>query len=54
MVWGNFATDRNKTQGDALLRLQKRFVGLMAGKRGQYPVDPLFARFGVIKVGELY
>ena len=54
MVWGNFATDRNKTQGDALLRLQKRFVGLMAGKRGWYPADPLFARFGVLKVGDLY
>ena len=54
MVWGNFATDRNKTRGDALLRLQKRFVGLMAGKRGRYHADPLFARFGVLKVGDLY
>ena len=36
------------------LRLQKRFVGLMAGKRGRYHADPLFARFGVLKVGDLY
>ena len=26
----------------------------MAGKRGRYHVDPLFARFGVLKVGDLY
>ena len=40
--------------GEALLRLLKRFVGLMAGKRGVYHADPLFARFGVLKVGDLY
>ena len=45
MVWGNFEAGRNKTRGEALLRLQKRFVGLMAGKRGIYHADPLFARF---------
>ena len=54
MVWGDFEADRNRTQGEALLRFQKRFVGLMAGKRGVYHVDPLFARFGVFKVGDLY
>ena len=26
----------------------------MAGKRGVYHADPLFARFGVLKVGDLY
>jgi hypothetical protein len=26
MMWGNFETDRNKTQGETLLKLQKRFV----------------------------
>ena len=36
------------------MRLQKRFVGLMAGKRGLYHADPLFFRFGVLKVGDLY
>ena len=54
MVWGDFEAGRNKTRGEALLRLQKRFVGLMAGKRGIYHADPLFARFGVLKVGDLY
>ena len=33
MVWGDFEAGRNKTRGEALPRLQKRFVGLMAGKR---------------------
>ena len=46
--------DRNKVRGDALLRLQKRFVGLVAGSVGLYHADPLFARFGVLKVGDLY
>ena len=36
------------------MRLQKRFVRLMAGRRGVYHADPLFARFGVLKVGDLY
>ena len=51
MVWGDFEACRNLTRGAALLRAQKRFVGLMAGKRGLYHADPLFARFGVLKVG---
>ena len=38
----------------ALLRLQKRLVGLIAGRRGLYHADPLFARLGVLKVGDLY
>ena len=54
MVWGDFEAGRNRTHGEALLRLQNRFVGLMAGKRGIYHADPLFARFGVLKVGYLY
>ena len=55
MVWGDFEVGLNRTCGEALLlRLQKRFVGLMAGKRGIYNADPLFARFGVLKVGDLY
>ena len=29
MVWGDFTTDRNAGIGEVLLRLQKRFVGLM-------------------------
>ena len=41
MVWGDFEAGRNRTRGEALLRLQKRFVGLMARKRGVYHKDPL-------------
>ena len=33
---------------------KKRFVGLMAGKTYRYHADPLFARYGVLKVGDLY
>ena len=40
--------------GQALLRYQKRFAGLIAGRRGQYHSDPLFAQFGMVKIGDLY
>ena len=53
-VWEDFKAGRNRTHGEVFLRLQKRFVGLVAGKRGVYHVDPLFATFGVLKVGDLY
>jgi hypothetical protein len=29
-------------------------VGLIAGKGGRYHADPLFARYGIFKVGDLY
>jgi hypothetical protein len=48
MVWGNFEADRNKAQ------VQKRFVGLIAGKSGRYHADPLFAKYGILKVRDLY
>jgi hypothetical protein len=54
MVWGNFEADRNKVQGETLLKLQKRFVGIIAGKGGRYHADPLFAKYGILKVEELY
>jgi hypothetical protein len=54
MVWGNFEADRNKAQGETLLKLQKRFVGFIAGKGGRYYADPLFAKYGIFKVGDLY
>ena len=38
----------------ALLRQQKRFVGLIAGLRGRYHADPLFANFSILKVGDLF
>ena len=42
------------TLGGALLRYQKRFAGLIAGRRGRYHADPLLARLGMLKVGDLY
>ena len=54
MVWGDFQGGRNVTLGGALLRYQKRFAGLVAGRRGQYHADPLFAQFSMLKVGDLY
>jgi hypothetical protein len=56
MVWGNFEADRNKAQGETLLKLQKRFVGIIPGKGagGCYHADPLFTKYGILKVGDLY
>ena len=42
------------TLGGALLRYQKRFAGLVAGVRGRYHADLLFAWFSMLKVGDLY
>ena len=42
------------TLGGSLLRYQKRFAGLVAGIGGRYHADPLFARFAMLKVGDLY
>ena len=53
MVWGDFQGDGNGTRGTNLLRLQKRFAGLIAESRGRFHADPLFAKFGIIKVGDL-
>ena len=54
MVWGDFQEGRNATLGGALLRYQKRFAGLVAGKRGLFHSDPVFAQFGMLKIGDLY
>ena len=54
MVWGDFKGGRNLTVGGALLRYQKRFAGLVAGKRGRYHADPLLAQHGMLKVEDLY
>ena len=54
MVWGDFREGRNATLGDSLLRYQKRFAGLVSGRRGRYHADPLFAEHGILKVGDLY
>ena len=53
VVWGDFQGDGNGTRGAALLRLQKRFAGLIEGRRGRYHADPLFAKYGILKVGDL-
>ena len=54
MVWGDFRGGRNGTLAGSLLRYQKRFAGLVAGKRGLYHSDPLFAQFSMLKIGDLY
>ena len=54
MVWGDFEAGRNLAYGETLLKLQKRFMGLIAGKGGRYHADPLFSGYGVLKVGDLY
>ena len=53
-MWGDFQGGRNLTLGGSLLRYQKRFAGLIAGKRGRYHADPLFAEHGMLKIGDLY
>ena len=40
--------------GRALLRYQKRFAGLVAGRQGRYHADPLFAQFAMLKIEDLY
>jgi hypothetical protein len=54
MVWGDFETGRNLAYEETLLKLQKRFVGLRAGKGRRYHADPLFDWYGVLKEGDLY
>ena len=54
MVWGDFEGGGNLTRGGRLLRHQKRFAGLIAGKRGRYHATPIMAEHGMLKVGDLY
>jgi hypothetical protein len=54
MVWGDFEVGRNRAYGETLLKLQKRFVGLITGKGGRYHADTLFAGYGILKVGDLH
>ena len=54
MVWGDFREARNVTLGGSLLRYQKRFAGLVAGRRGMYHADPIMSEHGMLKVGDLY
>ena len=54
MVWGDFRGCRNVVLADTLLRYQKQFARLSAGRRGRCHADPLFAQLGMLKVGDLY
>ena len=37
-----------------MLKYQKRFAGLVAGRRGRYHSDPLLAEHGMLKLDDLY
>ena len=37
-----------------MLRLQKRFAGVIFGKKGKYHADPLFADLQILKIDDLY
>ena len=54
MVWGDFLGGGNLTRGGLLLRHQKRFAGMVAGKRGRYHATPIMAEHGMLKIGDLY
>ena len=54
MIWGDFAVDLNGSLGQAILSYQKRLVGMIAGETGRYHADPLFAKYGLLKIGDLY
>ena len=54
IVWGDFQEARNVVAAEGLLRLQKRFMGVIAGRRGRFHADPLFSEYGVLKIGDLY
>ena len=54
MVWGDFSGGRNTTIGNTILKYQKQFAGMIAGKYGKYHADPLFSRFGMLKIEDLY
>ena len=54
LVWGDFEEGRNMKLGEALLRYQKRFLGLITGNRGRYHSDPIFSKLGILKIDDLY
>ena len=51
---GGLSRDGECDLGWSLLRYQKHFAGLVAEKRGRFHADPLFAQYGMLKVGDLY
>ena len=54
MVWGDFEASKNVTVGKALLRYQKKLVGMITGQKGTFHSDPLFAELGILKIEHLY
>jgi hypothetical protein len=52
MVGGDFEVGRNRAQGETLLKFQKRFVGLIAGKGAV--ILRILCEYGVLKMGDLY
>ena len=54
LVWGDFKEGRNLTQGEQLLRYQKSFARLAAGRGRGAHADPLLADQGMLKIGDLY
>ena len=54
IVRGDFQEGRNVAVAESLLKLQKRFMGIIAGRRGRFHADPLFYKYGVLKIGDLY
>ena len=54
MVWGDFVGDCNGSLGKSILSLQKKFLGMIDGRTRRYHADPLFAKHGLLKVGDLY
>ena len=54
IVWGDFAGGRNKTLAGCLLKYQKKFLGMIAKTKGKYHSDPLFAKYGILKVDDIY
>ena len=54
MAWGDFQGNHNTKQGASLVKLQKKFVGIISGKRDRYHADPLFASLNILKIDDLY
>ena len=54
IVWGDFVGGRNSTLASSLLKYQKKFVGMISQIKGRYHSDPLFAKFGMLKIDDLY
>ena len=52
--WGNFKGDRNLGLRDGLLTLQKSLVRIISNGHRISHADPLFAKLGILKIGDLF